>query len=425
MKRLRLRHPPLALALALLVIPVLLACSLSTGATTGGASTGPTPTPTPPPCATRASATAEAWVQSRQVQGHIGGGAVTTLSNFVYPLGLPSEPASDPHSPFLNNIVWAPDARHLAVDVSIYGTDSAPQAYPYVVDTATHAVTRVPGSTGSSVGAGRNLAWADDHTLLILTGDTPAGGHLPGGAPTAYYSYDITTTALTTLPGIAHGATDGVVRCSTLYYMEVTPMAVIGMSSLGQNIYQGTARLHRYDLATHAELGAPVVFSQTWDEDGSFGSYQWAGWDAAADNSRIAYQQMQVTYTAGANGPTVHSHFFAANPDGSAATSILDTPVPVTSTTPADLAISPNGALVAVTRANPTPNIASGNMAGGGVRFYTPDAASAPAWLSDSSGFDANTTDTERYLLSTPLGPGGRAPGSVLVANAQLPSTLP
>jgi hypothetical protein len=69
-------------------------------------------------------------------------------------------------------------------------------------------------------------------------------------------------------------------------------------------------------------------------------------------------------------------------------------------------------------------------MAGGGVRFYTPDAASAPAWLSDSSGFDANTTsypsvDTERYLLSTPPGPGGRAPGSVLVANAQLPATLP
>jgi hypothetical protein len=113
----RPRHP--SLALALLVIPVLLACSISTGATTGGASTGPTPTPTPPPCATRASATAEAWVQSRQVHGHIGGSAVTTLSNFVYPLGLPNESASNPYSPFLTNIVWAPNARHLAVDVDI------------------------------------------------------------------------------------------------------------------------------------------------------------------------------------------------------------------------------------------------------------------------------------------------------------------
>jgi hypothetical protein len=415
----RLHHP--ALALVLVLIPVLLACSLGTGTTTGGVSTGPTPTPTPPPCPTHASATAEAWAQSRQVHGHIGGGAATTLSHFVYPLGLPGEPASDPYSPFLSNIVWAPDALHLAVDVNVSMPDEAPSAYPYVVDTTTHAVTRVPDPAGSSLGAGRNLAWADNHTLLIFTGDTPAGGQLPGGAPTAFYSYNITTAALATLPGVAHAATDGVVRCSTLYYLEVTPFATIGMTPLGQSVYRGNALIHRYNLATHTELGAAFPISQTWDEDGSFGFYQWSGWDVASDNTHIAYQQMQVTYTAGASGPTIHSHFFAANPDA---------PVPVTSQSGADLAISPNGTSIAVTRAYPTPNIATGNMSGGGVRYYTPDAASAPAWLADSSGFDANTTsflsgDIERYLLSTPLGGSGRAPGSVQVVSAQLPATLP
>ena len=94
--------PPLARYLAplpLLLVVALAACSsaaaTSTGhstATTGGG-VGATATPTPPPCATRATAQGEAWDLGQQVAGTVNGGAVTTLSNFVYPLGIPDENA--------------------------------------------------------------------------------------------------------------------------------------------------------------------------------------------------------------------------------------------------------------------------------------------------------------------------------------------
>ena len=53
-----------------------------------------TATPTPTPCVRQSTTTAEAWASNdtpTQVIGSINGGPETTLSTFVYPLGLPNE----------------------------------------------------------------------------------------------------------------------------------------------------------------------------------------------------------------------------------------------------------------------------------------------------------------------------------------------
>lgn len=432
----RLRQKPPRLLLVLLVIPVLLACSLgsTTGSSTSGGSTtgGATATATPIPCATRATTTAEAWVAGQQVVGSIAGGPAGALSHFVYPLGLPNEQDSGNFALYLGNIAWAPDAHHLAVDVYLPFPDSPSMTYPYVVDTTTHAVTRVtvPGDATNTFL--RNLSWADNQTLLILTGDTP--GKIDNGAPPstgAVYSYNLSTLAVTTLPGITHAATDGVVRCSTLFYMEVTAFTNLGMDSNGMNEFRGSAVLHRYNLATHTEIGSPLTFSDTFNADGSFGFYMVPGWDASRDGGRIAYQHMSVHLSTGPHDPSTSSTFASANADGSGTTTIFGGGNPVvTHYASVPVSISPNGSLVAISNANPTPNVATDSMSGGSIRYYTPDAFQQPAWLSDSSGFEAeadagNNRNIERYLLSTPLNGQGQAPGALHTANATFVSTLP
>ena len=58
-----------------------------------------------------------------------------------------------------------------------------------------------------------------------------------------------------------------------------------------------------------------------------------------------------------AAGPNITSTWFAANADGSGAVAILPK---LTSESGARMAISPDATQVAVTNANPTPNVASG-----------------------------------------------------------------
>jgi hypothetical protein len=123
------------------------------------------------------------------------------------------------------------------------------------------------------------------------------------------------------------------------------------------------------------------------------------------------------------------SKFYAANADGSGKVQILSQG---TSNSPAFMVISPNGAQVAVTAANPTPNVLSGSMSGGGLRAYTPDSDSAPAWLADNSGFDTQMQGGQgvaaglyRYLLSTPLNSQGRAPATEVQPGGSNAASLP
>ncbi len=398
-------------------------CSASTSstATSSPVANGATATPAPAPasCTPDMTTTAEAWATTTahpQVMGSINGAPATTLSHFVYPLGLPSEGQFG--SDYLVALAWSPDAQHVAAAVAV-NIGMGQYLFPYVVDTKSHAVTRVklPDNSGIPERAAPNrvFAWADKHTLLIF-GAFSGGDNGSGG--TVSYSYDITSSSLTPLPGVT-AAYEGVVRCSTLFYLEITPLAQINTSGS----YKGAGRLHRYDLSSHSEIGSPITLGDTSTFRGAEGNVTLMGWDVSPDGSRIAYQQTSVSL--GPNNQIVlTSKFYAAYADGSGATPIL---TGATSSTAAFLAISPDGKQVAVTNAAPTPEVLSGSMSGGAAHFYQPDAAGPPVWLSGSMQFEADSLigsaqGIARWSLNTA---GGRQPGSVVHPNDGIPATLP
>jgi hypothetical protein len=379
----------------------------------------PTATPAPPPCSTRASATAEAWASGTdnpQVVGTINGGAETTLSHFVYPLGLPNEGQFG--NDYLAALAWSPDAQHLAVAVAV-NVGPTRSLFPYIVDTQSHAVTRValPSSDGiaGQAEAKRVFAWADNHTLVVFGG---FGGGMNGSGGTTSYSYDIASASATPLPGVT-AAYEGVVRCSTLFYLEITKLTEFGSNGR----YKGSGLLHRYDLAAHSEIGSPVTLGETSTFNGAEGEVSLMGWDASPDGTQIAYQQTSVGL-GGSSQITITSKFLAANADGSGASPILSG---ATSDSPAFLAISPDGKLVAVTNAQPTPTVLSGSLSGGQAYFYQPDAQGPPVWLADSAHFEADSPigsnpGVERWALNTV---GGRQSGSLVHENGGVPATLP
>lgn len=389
----------------------LLACSVggqtlaSSTATTGP---GGTATPAAPTCATHATTSALAWVAGNQVVGKVPTTATaTTLSHFVYPLGIPDENAVG-NAPKLTFMAFAPDAAHLAVAVTQFVPFHA-EYDPYIVDTSTHAVTRVPLSSPIDVPSEdtprRLFAWADTHTLLIF-------------APSITQRYDITTNTLSTVPGIT-GAVEGVVRCSTLFYS-----AFPGMNTVSNPVV--AERLNRYNLTTSSPVGSPITIGNAGTWGGAEGHVEYGGWDVSADGAHIAYQRLTLTETAGNGGLNESSHWFAANADGSSATAILPS---ATANSMAYVSISPDGAHVAVTDANPTPNVLSGPIAGGATRFYdSPSGYTQIAWSADSSGFYAGTSSdpfSPTAIALYPIGPGGHASGGTAVAGANMPTSLP
>ncbi len=132
------RHIAHLLVGLLLVIP-LASCGTSAGGTPT-ATVSPS-VPTSASCPTTATNTAHSWVTAdRQIAGSINGGPVGKISNFTYPLGLPGQNAAQPDRP--GYTTWAPDGKHLATLIEIVGQGLV-YSYPYIVDTASHAVARV------------------------------------------------------------------------------------------------------------------------------------------------------------------------------------------------------------------------------------------------------------------------------------------
>jgi hypothetical protein len=239
--------------------------------------------------------------------------------------------------------------------------------------------------------------------------------------------YDITAHTATALPGVTNGV-EGVVRCSTLYWMDTGAFTVLSPADPNRTA-TAPERIHRYDLSSRTEIGSPITIGVAVTTAGSEGRVDFAGWDVSRDNTTFVYQQLSAT----SSGGTVHesSRFFAANADGTGATQILNGHPPVTSTTGANLAIAPDGSKVAVTNAQGTPTVATGPMTGaGGALVYSPDAVGPPAWLPDGSGFLSTRVDGTpagdiyQYLLATPP-VGGRIPGTEVHPQGTDPTTLP
>lgn len=385
----------------------------------------PEPTDTSGACTFPATGTTEAWICDGQILASIAGNPATALSDFSYPLLVPNGPALSQSSP--DALLWSPDGNHLAVAFAPAQPGAGINCYPYILDVQTQAITRValPAyPTQAKAPTAAHLAWADAQTLLIF-GAAPAGSGatsppgLAGSAGTTSYRYNLTSGKAAALPGIT-AAASGIVRGSLLFYLELTPLSQIAGAP---GFYKGAALLHRYDLTSQQELGTPLTLGDTLASTTS-STMLIPGWDASPDGSQIVYQQTSVTLAAGAAKPTVTSLFWAAQSDGSSPTPVL---VGVGSSSAARLSISPDGASVAATGIQPGPGTYADSLNGGALHAFTPASASAPAWLSDSSGFDASSDfagddDVIRYLLSTP---GVPASGTDLIQNARDPATLP
>ena len=234
-------------------------------------------------------------------------------------------------------------------------------------------------------------------TLLIFPGYY---GVVAGSGGTTTWAYDVTTGASRPLPGVTNAVT-GIVRCSTLYYLELTPFVdtgvrvtdtVPGLPSVTYGYYRGAARLHFYDLLAHREVGSAFTLGDT------IGVYQVApgeiqlivkpmGWDVTRDGWRLAYQQTHASITP--SRVTLSSTILAANPDGSR-------PSPILAGLPPDpagllqdlestkLGISPDGVMVAASGVGDsafipgtdrpidttTPSLYTGKMTGDTARPY-------------------------------------------------------
>lgn len=400
-------------------------CALSSGNSGTGGTGTPTvsngSTPAPKVCASQATATALGFADGPNMAGNIPqppGAPLplpSTLSSFTYPLGIPDENTVG-NAPSLTVSAFAPDAKHLAVAVQ-QNVPFTAEYDPYVVDTSTLAVTRIllpsPIKIANSDRIPRLFTWADPRTLIVFA--NPALNGAPAG-PT--YSYNIITQALTPLAG-AKGAIEGVVRCGILFYSTVGTFAIISPSD-PNHTQSAPLFLNRYDLSTNTVVGAPIKIGEASTWAGAEGDVDYAGWDASQDGTRIAYQTEKVT-----PGPTIVSTWFAAHADGTGANPIL---LKVTSNQGARMAISPDGAQVAVTEAMPAPDAVSGTMSGGPATFYdTPLGFAQPAWLANSHGFFASsstTTSPISVILYVPCG-AAHCTGTTVIAKASYPATLP
>jgi hypothetical protein len=278
----------------------------------------------------------------------------------------------------------------------------------YLIDTRTHTTSMIAvPSQIAAWGSGRSLAWKDSHTLLLFSGSN--------GSPGPTYSYDVLGKTLHVLPGV-HAA-EGVVHCSTLFYLELT--------SAKQPSGQELALLHRYDLDTQREIGLPVRLGSIYASWVDFPiEPSTPPWDVSSDGTHLVYQRID-----GQANP-----FIVADADGSHARPLFSASVRADAQFAA-LLLSRDGQTVALIRAG-TNGCVTSRLDGSQERTYgeLPVDMYALAWLPDSSGFDAVTsvrTDMTwgdpflgRFLLATPPGPDGLVRGITQFPEAQTVAIL-
>ena len=215
----------------------------------------------------------------------------------------------------------------------IPNSDAPVQYILFSVDTTTHAATRL-----ANMGTAARLAgWADTKTLLY-TQSPFWPSHV---ATENLHFYDIAAHTDSTIAGVKNVA-KAEVRCSTLYWSEYTPSSGIGAE-----------KLHRYNLTTHAEIGAPIDLGKAFrlpsDFTGPDGITGGGDWDVSADNTTLVWQRLD-TVTVASSGDAVigASTYRKAGADGSGATTILATAPAAARTHVTSLALSPTATQVAL-----------------------------------------------------------------------------
>ncbi len=357
----------LALALAIL------GCSISSGSSTaggggttggggGGGGGGSTPTPSPPPAP---PPHALAWYQYdsaniAQIWASINGAAPVQITH-----------AGPDHADCVDQLAWSPpvfspDLTHIVAALGSFQCSDGPMyGRVSIITVSSGAIAPVPALLESNANdvrlTERVAGWIDNSTVWYIN----YGG---------LYTYTIGAGG-TTLIDPLHSPEDAVLRGSTLFWSNFISGGPGGGSSASTGI-------HRYNISTHAAL--PGTISQgTMPECGcSPGDYRLLGWDASPDGAHVAYQVGSLS------GGGMVSQFFYANADGSGASQIASY---ATAHSVTRMQISPNGALVAISGALPSPTVVTASVTSPGhsgdpnLNFYAPDASSYPVWKWDTT----------------------------------------
>ncbi len=333
----------------------------SATATTSGSSGGATATPGPPP------AHAFAWyqldsAQVPQIWAALNGGSPQQITHV----------AAD-HAACDDQVAWglpvfSPDLTHIVSSLGSYQCgDGGLSGQISVVTVASGAVSPV-GSSGASTSIAlteRVAGWLDNNHIWYIN-------------YSGLFEYALGASNPTLIATLNHPF-DAVLRGSILYWTQYLP------SSSGS----GPVTLHSYNISTNTDLGTSVNLGTTTGCHCSAGDGMIPAWDASPDGSHIAYQVVSPS-SSGQLNEVGSSRFYYANSDGSGASQIASY---VTTNHLARLLFSPNGQLIAISTALPSPSVISASVNSPGhngdpnLHFYSPDGVSFPVWKWDNSEF--------------------------------------
>jgi hypothetical protein len=334
-----------------------------TATPTSSHGTSPTPTPSTP-----APPHAFAWFQVDaahvpQIWASLNGGVPQQITHV----------ASD-HSACIDQLAWSlpvfsPNLTHIVASLGSYNCGDGELSGPLsTITVSSGAVSAVPGGPSIRL-TERDTGWINNSTIWYVNYNGLYEYTLGGGSATLVSSL-----------GGAHPE-EGVLRGSTLFYEYGS--------------YSGPQYVRRFDMSSHTILPGTISLGSTGTCACSPGDFNTPGWDVSPGGGHIAYEV--VTPSNSSPGGISGATFYYANADGSGASQIA---AAVVSHTLARILISPNGALIAISSALPSPDVASASVSshgGGGdpnMRFYHPDTFDYPVWKWDSSQFWAATQPT-------------------------------
>lgn len=290
--------------------------------------------------------------------------------------------------------VFSPDLSKI---VAAWGSDDCtdgPLHGPiYIINASSGAATKVPSADANIRLSLRQTGWIDDSTIWWMS-----GWHI--------YKYTIggSATLLANLSTFSH---DAVLRGNTLF--------------LSQGWGSGGFALKRFDMTSHTILAGSIDLGTTNPCACSRNDALAPGFDVSADGSHIVYQKVAPAGAGGDEEGVGSSQFFYANADGSGATRIASV---ATAHAMVKMQLSPNGRLIAVTRALPAPSVFTASVTSAGhsgdpdMHFYTSgDSLSYPVWKYDNVTFWATTAASpvvtmERFTVGTSSGSVGVSGGN-------------
>jgi hypothetical protein len=257
-----------------------------------------------------------------------------------------------------------------------------------------------PTNPGGILLSVRQAGWVNNTTIWWTDGQT-------------VYEYTLGAAHGTALGTIASSggssytfAPDAALRGATLFFATVS-----GTSGVTTR----TFALKRFDMTSHAVLPGSITLGSDHICVCSPGDRTEPGFDVSADGTHVVFQR--VTASASDSGEGIaSSQFFYANADGSGASRIASY---ATSSTFTRMQFSPDGHLVSISRAFPSPTVLTASVTSAGasgdpdLHFYNPDGSTYAVWdwrgthlwtgTTDVGG-GAGTPNVETYTLGTAAG---------------------